>query len=91
MFQKSSWSQRPLPENMISYAATDSRYLIYLRYTLLLIALDSPTEKQLKAAPFLKGNLRFKQLAKLYVKNAEIIFDRKRPSSKFRKQFEKVY
>ena len=67
-FQKSSWSKRPLPENMISYAATDSRYLIFLRYTLLLIALEGPSVSQQKAYPFLKGDLRFKQLSKLYSK-----------------------
>ena len=65
-FQRSNWSQRPLPSEMISYAATDSRYLIYLRYTLLCIALEGPSEKLKKEIPDIRGKLTVKQLSKLY-------------------------
>jgi len=67
-FQKSTWSKRPLSEEMIAYAATDSRYLIYLRHVLLTLALEEPNQKARAAYPHLRVKLSIRQLAKLYVK-----------------------
>ena len=67
-FQKSLWSKRPLPDEMLLYAATDSRFLIYIRYILLLIAMEGPSEKIKSMYPEIKGNLSIKALSKLYTK-----------------------
>ena len=67
-FQKSSWSQRPLPEDMLRYAANDSRFLIYLRYILNLVAIEGPSRQLSSEYPEIKGNLSVKSLSKLYTK-----------------------
>ncbi|CAI2385933.1 unnamed protein product [Moneuplotes crassus] len=67
-FQTSKWSQRPIPSDMLSYAANDSRYLLSLRYKLLCIALNGPDEGILSKESFLRGPLKLKNLTKLYQK-----------------------
>mmetsp|Transcript_1382 Transcript_1382/g.1226 ORF Transcript_1382/g.1226 Transcript_1382/m.1226 type:complete len:95 (+) Transcript_1382:305-589(+) len=67
-FQTGDWSQRPLLYDMIAYAATDSRCLIYLRYLLLIMTLNGPSFEHKEEIPFLNGSLTIKQLNKLYVK-----------------------
>ena len=65
MFQKSSWSQRPLSTDMLNYAATDSRYLIYLRYKLIELALRKSSDKKLKLS---NSPMNIKAMNKLYDK-----------------------
>lgn len=67
-FQQSLWSQRPLSPEMLAYAAADSRYLIYLRYTLLMLALQGPSERLKRADENLNAKLSLKQLSKVYLK-----------------------
>ena len=67
-FQTSRWSQRPLPADMIAYAANDSRYLICLRYKLIMLALEGPTAEFRSEHPHIKGPLKNKQLNKLQIK-----------------------
>jgi cobalt/nickel-transporting P-type ATPase D len=71
-FQTGNWSQRPLPAEMLEYAATDSRYLIYLRCKLLLIALEGPDVNTKKTNPGIRHKLNVKQLNKVHTKMQKI-------------------
>lgn len=67
-YQTSNWSQRPLPKDMLAYASADSRYLIYLRYKLLMTALKGPDTVLKQKESYLKDKLTPKSLNKLYGK-----------------------
>ena len=70
--QTGNWSQRPLPADMLEYAACDSRFLIYLRVKLLTLALAGPDSGTRKAVPGIKKALSLKQLNKLHAKMQKI-------------------
>ena len=86
-FQKGNWSQRPLPANMLEYSATDSRFLIFLRCKLLLLALEGPDVLSKKTNPGIRHKLNLKQLNKAYTKMQKMNTENIRPQKSSRYSF----